>query len=88
MTYTVILTREEDGRYSVSVPALPGCLTWGENPQEALLMVEEAIQGYLEVLEEDGKPTPPDAPDVQVSTRESPQVIVCRVSIGQEAQIA
>jgi predicted RNase H-like HicB family nuclease len=88
MIYTVVLTREEDGRYSVSVPALPGCLTWGETPDEALLMAEDAIQGYLEVLEEDGKPIPPDAPDVQVSTRESPQVIVCRLPVRLEAQVA
>jgi antitoxin HicB len=59
-TYTVVLRREEDGRYSVSVPALPGCHTWGETLPQALHMVEEAIEGYLEVLEEDGDPWPAD----------------------------
>ena len=88
MIYTVILTREEDGRYSVSVPALPGCLTWGETQEEAVRMAEEAIEGHLEVLGEDGKPVPSDVPDVRVSTRESAQVIVCRLPIGEGAAVA
>jgi predicted RNase H-like HicB family nuclease len=36
MTYTVAVLRESDGRYSVSVPALKGCHTWGDTLPEAL----------------------------------------------------
>ena len=46
--YTVVLMREPDGRYSVSVPALPGCLTWGEHLPEALRMAQEAIEAYVQ----------------------------------------
>jgi predicted RNase H-like HicB family nuclease len=86
-TYTVVLEREEDGRYSVSVPALPGCLTWGENLPHALHMVEEAIELYLEVLEEDGEPFPPDTPEVKVSTAATPEVLVYRLTVGESVGV-
>jgi len=34
----------------VTVPALPGCVTQGEDYEEAVAMAEECIQGYLEAL--------------------------------------
>jgi antitoxin HicB len=42
------------------VPALPGITTEGETLDEALVMVKEAIEGYLEVLREQGEPIPAD----------------------------
>ena len=36
MRYTVVLEREEDGGYVVSVPALPGCVSQGDTRAEAL----------------------------------------------------
>ena len=87
-TYTVVLRREADGRYSVSVPALPGCHTWGETLPQALHMVEEAIQGYLELLDEDGQSWPADQPEVMVTTAETPEVLVYRLTIGKAAQVA
>lgn len=58
LAYTVRLEREEDGRYNVSVPALPGCLTWGESYEHALEMAREAIEGHLLALKKLGKPIP------------------------------
>ena len=55
LTYHVVAIREEDGRYSVSVPALPGCHTWGHDLAEAARMAEEAIELYLECLQDDGE---------------------------------
>jgi antitoxin HicB len=46
------------GGFSVSVPALPGCHTQGETREEALEMAKDAIEGYLEVLEGQGRPLP------------------------------
>lgn len=47
--YTVLLTPElEDGGYSVTVTALPGCHTQGDSLQEALANAREAIRLYLE----------------------------------------
>jgi predicted RNase H-like HicB family nuclease len=39
---------QEDGVCCGSVPAFPGCYTWGESYEHLLEMLEEAIQGWLE----------------------------------------
>jgi predicted RNase H-like HicB family nuclease len=56
--YEVVLTREPDGGYSVTVPALPGCASQGETRAEALLMIREAIEAYLDSLDAHGDPVP------------------------------
>ncbi len=48
LKYTIILVLEEEGGYSVEVPALPGCYTQGETREEAVAMAREAIELYLE----------------------------------------
>jgi antitoxin HicB len=61
LRYSVVLEPfEENGRrgYNVSVPALPGCLTWGETRDEALRMAAEVITLYLRSLRDDGLPIP------------------------------
>ena len=60
MKFTVILEPQKDGGFTVSVPALPGCISEGENREEALKNIKEAIELYLEVLKEDKKPIPQD----------------------------
>ncbi|MCL4421505.1 MAG: type II toxin-antitoxin system HicB family antitoxin [Candidatus Thermoplasmatota archaeon] len=60
MKFTVILEPQKDGGFTVSVPALPGCISEGGNREEALKNIKEAIELYLEVLKEDGKPIPQD----------------------------
>jgi antitoxin HicB len=56
--FQVVLTPEEGGGFSVSVPALPGCTSQGETREEALAMIREAIELYLESLETHGDPFP------------------------------
>jgi predicted RNase H-like HicB family nuclease len=46
--------------FSVSVPSFPGCFTQGETIDEAIAMAKEAINLYIESLEEDGEPMPDD----------------------------
>lgn len=58
MKYTVILQRENDGGYVVSVPALPGCVSQGDSREEALKNIEEAIELYLEDVKAAGEPVP------------------------------
>jgi len=58
--FTVILEPQRDGGYTVSVPALPGCISEGEHREGALKNIREAIELYLEVLKEDGKPITQD----------------------------
>jgi len=88
VTYTVVLLREEDGRYSVSVPALKGCHTWGYTIAHALEMAHEAIDGYLAVLTEDGEPVPHDTPQIALDMVEADEALVCKVRAGEEAVLA
>lgn len=48
-TYRVLLNREPEGGYTVTVPTLPGCITYGETLDEAVENVKEAIELYIEV---------------------------------------
>jgi antitoxin HicB len=57
--YTVILYPEPDeGGYSVTVPALPGCVTQGETLEEAITMAKDAIHLYVETLRAEGEAIP------------------------------
>ena len=59
--FEVVLQPEEEGGYSVFVPALPGCVSQGETRDEAIAMIREAIELYLESLEAHGDPLPKPA---------------------------
>ncbi|MHB1134300.1 MAG: type II toxin-antitoxin system HicB family antitoxin [Chloroflexota bacterium] len=60
--YTIILHPEpEEGGYSVTVPALPGCATQGETLDEAIAMAKEAIALHIEGLLAHGLPVPEEA---------------------------
>jgi predicted RNase H-like HicB family nuclease len=84
-TYTVVLEREEDGGYSVFVPALTGCYTQGATVEQALERSGEVIALFLESLGARGLPIPEDTPDVSVSTREAGEVHVYRVPVREHA---
>ena len=43
LTYRIMLNREPEGGYTVTVSSLPGCVTYGENVDEAIVMAKEAI---------------------------------------------
>ena len=49
MSYTAIITPEEDGSFSAQVPELPGCYTCGQTLDELRANLREAISLYLEV---------------------------------------
>lgn len=59
--YTVILSPQPEGVFTVTVPALPGCITEGRTRAEAVRNAREAIELYIETLIEDGEPLPQDA---------------------------
>lgn len=40
-------SENEDGSFTVEIPVLPGCITWGQTRAEAALMAEDAVQGWL-----------------------------------------
>lgn len=47
-TYKINLRKEEEGGYTVFVPSLPSCITYGETVDEAIDMAKEAIELYIE----------------------------------------
>ncbi len=66
-TYKIHLHKEEEGGYTVSVPSLPGCITYGETIDEAILMAKEAITLYIEELQERGENIPDDKNTLEYS---------------------
>lgn len=53
MKFQVILEPSEEGGYTVRVPSLPGCISEGETVEECLANIKEAIELYLEPVEDD-----------------------------------
>lgn len=51
LNYTIILQKEKEGGYTVTVPALTGVVTYGKDIDEAKRMAVEAIELYLESVE-------------------------------------
>jgi len=51
MKYKVSLKKTEEG-YSVWVPGLPGCWSQGYTEEKALENIKDAIQAYLETVDE------------------------------------
>ncbi|MBR1514117.1 MAG: type II toxin-antitoxin system HicB family antitoxin [Bacteroidales bacterium] len=60
-TYKINLRKEEEGGYTVFVPSLPGCITYGETVDEAIEMAKEAIELYIEELQDRGDYVPDDS---------------------------
>ena len=53
MKLKVVLEPSDEGGYTVLVPSLPGCISEGETLDEALANIREAIELYLEPVEDD-----------------------------------
>jgi len=53
MKVRVVLEPSDEGGYTAIVPSLPGCISEGENRDEALANIKEAIELYLEPAEDD-----------------------------------
>ena len=58
LNYRILLRKEPEGGYTVIVPSLPGCVTYGENIEHAIEMAREAIELYLESLKAHGEEVP------------------------------
>ncbi len=69
--YTILLhPDQEEGGYTVTVPALPGVVTEGDTLEEAIAMARDAIKLHIESLIADGEPVPqePEHPQALVIT--------------------
>lgn len=62
-----MLRPEPEGGFTVIVPALPGCVTYGRTLKEAKAMAHDAIVGYLESLKKHKEPIPSDTETLMTS---------------------
>lgn len=58
--YNLIFRGESEGGFTVLVPALPGCVTYGKTLAEAKEMAKDAIEGYIVSLKKHHEPIPSD----------------------------
>lgn len=56
----VVLYPGENGFWIAECPSLVGCISQGESRQTAITSIKEAIEAYVEALENDGLPVPED----------------------------
>ena len=61
------LQPEPQGGYTITVPALPGCISYGKTFEEAIDMIKDAIEGWLVVAEEEGVPVPEQFTSLKVA---------------------
>lgn len=58
--YNVVFYPEVEGGFTVIVPSLPGCVTYGKDLAEAKAMARDAIEAYIESLTKHNEPIPSD----------------------------
>jgi predicted RNase H-like HicB family nuclease len=54
----IVIYPGEDGYWVAECPSLPGCISQGETKEAAIRNIKEAVQGYIQALEEDNLPIP------------------------------
>jgi len=55
LSFRIILRPEPEGGYTVFVPSLMGCITYGETIEEARKMAKDAIKAYLKSMKKQGE---------------------------------
>jgi len=56
----IIIYPGEDGYWVAQCPSLPPCISQGTTKEEAITNIKEAIELYIELLQEEGRPIPED----------------------------
>jgi len=64
---TVVIERDEDGRFLAICPALQGCYTEGESEAEAPDLIADAIRLHIESRLERGEPIPAEVSTEKVT---------------------
>jgi antitoxin HicB len=57
-TFAVVLEPEDEGGFTVRVPAFPEIVTYGKDEREALAMAQDAIRLVIEDCRARGEPLP------------------------------
>jgi predicted RNase H-like HicB family nuclease len=61
------LQSEPEGGYTISVPSLPGCISFGSTFEEAMEKIKDAMTGWLAVAREEGVPIPEQFEAIQLA---------------------
>ncbi len=61
------LQSEAEGGYTIVVPSLPGCISYGNTFEQAIEMIKDAMAGWLEVARKEGIPIPEQFESVQLA---------------------
>ena len=67
MNYKIVIHQEPQGGFWAEVPALPGCVSQGDTLPELKANIREAIEGYLDVMTEEGREPEPDVEIAEVA---------------------
>jgi len=67
LNYRVFLRKEPEGGYTVIVPSLPGCVTYGASFEESIEMAKDAIKIYLESLKAHGEDFPVESEIIETT---------------------
>ncbi len=62
LPYTIELIREDETTWFARVAELPGCMTEGDSPADAVDMIQDAMAGWIELALEDGRAIPEPKP--------------------------
>ncbi|MCL1877582.1 MAG: type II toxin-antitoxin system HicB family antitoxin [Defluviitaleaceae bacterium] len=75
--YTAVFSPDENGRYSVGFPDLPGCLTCGDDMPDAIYMAQDALCLWLYDMEQSCAPIPnPQNPrDIKTAEKEFASIV-------------
>jgi len=63
LPYPILFTPSEEGGFVVSIPLLKGCLSQGDDLQDAFAMIQEAKELWLDVALEHHMPIPEPEPE-------------------------
>ncbi len=67
MKFQIVIDRDEDGKWIVECPCIPGCVSQGGTKEEAMENIREAIQLCLEVRAERGMPLTIETRQIEVT---------------------
>ena len=59
MKFRILIQPDEDGVFVAECPTLPGCISQGHTRAEALINIQDAIQGYIASLKKHNEAVPP-----------------------------
>ena len=62
MIYSIVIHKDSESDYGVTVPDLPGCFSAGSTIEEAIENAKEAIECHIEGLRLDNEPIPTPSP--------------------------